>query len=454
MAAWAAVSLVACVRTNPAYQQAGDSSATSASTTSQGSSGAEGEAASGAEATAHTSSASTGSGSCGDGHLDPGEECDDGNTAAGDACYPDCTVPVTVVDMYEPDPEPGVRARFNAVAVDVEGAVAVGRGVGPDGPDERPAVVQFHHDGSPRLHRFLQTGTWTRGEAFAVVLEDDEIFIAGLVGGQNQSAFAASLQRTDDDVLAAGFFTPIVGTRAGALVVDDEVLRVGTGEFDQAGLGFSVVSSASGQEIEGWVDEATVPSQVHAMVRGDQVTYGAGMLSGEAVVFELPDVVGAADLYPFVSVGADTPGLDRFQALLVDEEEERFVVGGSVGAPGGENAYLGSFGPAGAFDWHVVTDGGSPTDDEIEALAWSDDGDIIAGGMLGAPPQPHLWKVDAEDGAVQWAVELARDGFVGGYVRGVAVWEDRIYVVGERVADYTDSGEVETSIAFGLVLEE
>ena len=28
---------------------------------------------------------------CGDGVLDPGEECDDGNTAGGDRCRPDCT---------------------------------------------------------------------------------------------------------------------------------------------------------------------------------------------------------------------------------------------------------------------------------------------------------------------------------------------------------------------------
>jgi cysteine-rich repeat protein len=28
---------------------------------------------------------------CGDGHLDEGEECDDGNTADGDGCSATCT---------------------------------------------------------------------------------------------------------------------------------------------------------------------------------------------------------------------------------------------------------------------------------------------------------------------------------------------------------------------------
>jgi len=29
-------------------------------------------------------------GVCGDGNLDPGEDCDDGNTLAGDCCSPTC----------------------------------------------------------------------------------------------------------------------------------------------------------------------------------------------------------------------------------------------------------------------------------------------------------------------------------------------------------------------------
>jgi cysteine-rich repeat protein len=31
---------------------------------------------------------------CGNGHLDPGEDCDDGNTAAGDGCSPTCHVEI------------------------------------------------------------------------------------------------------------------------------------------------------------------------------------------------------------------------------------------------------------------------------------------------------------------------------------------------------------------------
>ena len=34
---------------------------------------------------------------CGDGVLDPGEECDDGNTVSGDGCQADCTLPQTGV---------------------------------------------------------------------------------------------------------------------------------------------------------------------------------------------------------------------------------------------------------------------------------------------------------------------------------------------------------------------
>jgi cysteine-rich repeat protein len=51
-----------------------------------------------------TDTGSTGDASplCGDGHLDPGEECDDGDDDAFDGCRPDCTA-VASIDPPELD---------------------------------------------------------------------------------------------------------------------------------------------------------------------------------------------------------------------------------------------------------------------------------------------------------------------------------------------------------------
>src|SRR5262245_28237945 len=40
---------------------------------------------------------------CGDGVVNPGEECDDGNNVSGDDCLADCRVPVDLVSIFEFD---------------------------------------------------------------------------------------------------------------------------------------------------------------------------------------------------------------------------------------------------------------------------------------------------------------------------------------------------------------
>src|SRR5262249_43236774 len=71
-------------------------------------------------------------GTCGDGHLDPGEQCDDGNKVAGDCCSPTC--------QFEPSGGP-CTSDNNPCTCDVCNATGVGtHSAGNAGTVCRPAA--------------------------------------------------------------------------------------------------------------------------------------------------------------------------------------------------------------------------------------------------------------------------------------------------------------------------
>ncbi|MCA9635258.1 MAG: DUF4215 domain-containing protein [Myxococcales bacterium] len=111
--------LPGCVLTNPAFD--GESSGTGG--------GSQGSSTSGLGSTSSTSAATTGGGAsaatetggaegssggasttgvepaCGDLVLDPGEECDDGNTLNDDGCLSSCLIPRTCAEILKHDPD-------------------------------------------------------------------------------------------------------------------------------------------------------------------------------------------------------------------------------------------------------------------------------------------------------------------------------------------------------------
>ena len=428
------VSLLGCARLNPAY---GDDAATDGVSATSGSSSPDGGGSTGATAagSGSASAETLGTGpalACGDGVLDDGEECDDGNTEAGDACTPECTHAVTEAWRHEGALIADVRARFNDVAFAGQGIVAVGRAVDDGGTTERVALTHLTPEGQ------LTSTALVEGvgdaDGLGALGDGSRVYVAGLELAGPQVAVAARVDFSNVDAPTVEWSRAIDGTRAGSLVLYSGMLVVGTGLFDNGGLGFSFLEPGTGDTASmGGVNSRSTPSQIYALVERGGDVFGAGMLQGAGFVSAFPELPGLMLPMPLVVFEGESMGSDRFQALAFKPDGWLVVAGSVFGAAGeGENAWIGALDPAsGRFAWTVSIDAGSLTDDEIEDVAVDQDGNVVAVGMLGAPPQPTVWKFDGGRGTLLWSTEILAPGLYG-MARGVVVDDAAVFVVGEH----------------------
>lgn len=431
-----------CTGLNPAYgdDAAVGSGGEAASGVPASTGGSTGVGGSTSAPSASTDADSTGAPSlCGDGNLDDGEACDDGNTKGGDACAPDCTLLVSEDWRDESEVLPGVRARFNDVVFASEGIVAVGRGVAEGDALERATLTHYTLEGM--VTGRARVPGFGHADALGAFGDGDLVYVAGLELAGPQVAIAARVDFADLDAPVVDWTQPIDGTRATSLLIDSGRLVVGTGLFDGGGLGFSFLDPATGEVAElGGVDTSATPSQIYALLADGGELYGAGMLNGSGFVAAFADLPMLEIPAPLYVQDGDSAGNDRFQALAV-EPDGSLVVGGSVfgTAQEGENAWIGVLDPdAGDLLWSVSVDAGSQDDDEVEDLAVDDDGDIIAVGMLGDPPQPQVWKFHGGTGDLLWSIPILAPGLYG-MARGVVVDEGAVFVVGEHRANVDDT---------------
>ncbi len=439
--------LAGCVRVNPNYGD-GDAQSTTGSAGPGESATSNPSESTGSTGPTVGSDAETGPGSvdlgvpttCGDGALDPGEECDDGNEAESDGCTSDCTVSVVEVWAYEEDVVPGLRNRFSALALQGDRVIAVGRGGQDPQAVERARVVVLGPQGD--LIDDLLMGLDPNGQADGLGVEVDgsDVYVAGFGFDRVQSAMVARLAMQGDGTLIVDWAVAVPGRRAEALLVADDPLVVGVMEFGSTGSGLASMSP-EGQLGPSWMDLDDSPSQVRALLDTGTRRFAAGKLFGDAFVAEIFDPT-LQGFDPVLTVCGEGTADDSFQALLV--EGDALIVAGSVHGSEGEAAWIGryslqDFTPR----WFRAIDRGSLQDDEFEALALAGDGNVLAAGMLGDPPQAVLMKVSIEDGQTLWSLKFERSGFDAGYVRALEARGPDIYLAGERqVVDELDAPSV------------
>jgi len=81
-------------------------------------------------------------GECGNGTVDPGEECDDGNTWGGDGCAANCTTEVKVPCTLSSTAGATLQTSLFAVPIPISGSQALTVGKASTGTGEVPAVIR------------------------------------------------------------------------------------------------------------------------------------------------------------------------------------------------------------------------------------------------------------------------------------------------------------------------
>jgi cysteine-rich repeat protein len=224
-----------------------DGSADGSTTELEASDGPDAGTADGSGATSTPSSTDSGGppGVCGNGEVEASEECDDGNTVGGDACYADCTLPYELQWQLSSSGATGFD-QFSDAAIDDAGNVYAAGTTSTAAGDTDAILTKYTPDG-----RVAWTYTY-----------------AGTAGIDDAGAAVAFL---DGD--------PVLG-----------------GHADDTALGILVrVSAADGGEV--WLNETTAPDRIDSLAaQGEALLVGGAdvtVMGSNAYVARV-DASGAA----------------------------------------------------------------------------------------------------------------------------------------------------------------
>lgn len=443
-------SLVACSRDNPAYESDGTSSPDGSSSSSGSGSASVGAPSGSADVGVGSGlgsgadSSSGGEPVCGNGLLEDGEDCDDGNTEADQACSPDCRVPGQVEWSAALDFPMGAE-RFQASALHAGDLIAVGQAERETDPDPIAVIVRYDVESGAELSRGWLNEGWSRGEAHAVHPDGDRLYVSGDGAiGDMASAFVACFEVDDREQPPSECWDlPLDGSTSRALDVLPEGILVTTGTFTGAGYGLSMVNT-DGELSWGWqVPTWDFLSQFEALEVHDGQPIVAGTMDYEAMLADATESPEAFE--PSFLLSGTGFNADRAQALAVLGEDV-ILAGWFNDESTFVDAWIGRYTSDGDPRWERVEDGGSIDDDEIEGIALDGAGNVIAVGMLGNRSIPTVWKLDVSDGSEIWRESYPELGEGDGFFRSVQVDGD-IFVVGEQRHAGSDSAGIVLRLA-------
>lgn len=361
---------------------------------------------------------------CGNGVEDPGEECDDGNLADGDACDMRCRVSGRVRQLLSLDLPANQSAIATGVSPVAAGGVVVVGGLGDDG-NEQMFVATCTDEDAVCLVQTRDGGVQGETTAYAV----ETIPTGGVwVGGRERpstepSAGRAWFGRFDD----AGELGTSGGFNFGGA---DAIFGVGVD-------GLNRLTVVGGTGTEAWIERLDADgtrvwwqpyTALGAVARGVAV----GESGGAVVVGTQDDRGGQPDgwLIRLSAAGAmttavvtGTPGQSE-TALGVGllPNTDAVVVGQRVGAAWIARYPVGSDEPS----WSESTFDGAHT-----AVANVGSDDLIVVGFTAEPDrQAYAARYDAGGGTTVW--ESAYPEFVDSAFSAVAVdAEGRVFAAGE-----------------------
>jgi cysteine-rich repeat protein len=360
---------------------------------------------------------------CGDGVPEGDERCDDGNATDGDGCNVDCVPSGAPRWDDEVRVYAGARGR-DAFLQDVDvrpddTIIAVGR---EEVADLDALFLLLDGDGEIVWSRQHDRGMGDDQAGSVSAGVGSEIFVAGRSPGPAPEGWIAVVEPATGDVEA---LEPTGRPLAiGLAYVHPSVLVVGGyGDGTYGAREYGEMLAPLG------IAEVMLPGASIAAVAADgveDIAWAAGLVGGRARVMRLqPD-----DPEPLVTLfeGADGSGA---QGLAY--ASGALVLAGYVGL-GMRDGWLQQLAVDGEPGWSWTTR--EPSEDEIEDVAISATGDVVAVGFDTAFAQDaRVWKLSPE-GELLWTWAPDPPWANDDVARGVATRPDGdIVVVGERTAD-------------------
>jgi cysteine-rich repeat protein len=367
---------------------------------------------------------------CGDGTLDPGELCDDGDQEDSDGCNHDCIVSGSLlwIEVLDEVLDSGKNAtltevRANAVAqVDAGGFVVVGYAAGVSSV----AWIQAFDDDRATRFVVLEPGeAGANAQANAVAVDrSGNIHVAGNANG---SAWLGTYEsggarRWTTQVAAPSNATDVAVTQGGEIVVAGSV---GPAEDPRAWVaGYTQDNTASWTVVDGGASPSRATGITIDATRG--LFLSAILGTDETEIGLLTVSAGTLQLLARRDGGT---GRDEAQDIEMLPRGS-LVVGGWEQSRTLRDAWLGVYSTDGAELWtRTYDDGPAEGYEEIEAIAVTPDGDIVAAGFE-LSGSSNIWVARyTPTGELRWTMPHSFPAHGEDKARGITVRPDGIIIV-------------------------
>ena len=336
---------------------------------------------------------------CGNEVVEAGEECDDGNTDNGDACYSNCTIAYEIA--WTQSIHGGVADDFSIEAVtDEAGNIYIGGSTDVDLGDSDVWIQQITPDG--RLG-WSWTYTGAAGgddSGFALAWAGTDLVIVGIetmpMGGQD--GLVVRMDPADQSTVWAVQFDGPSDAEYGDTISDVAVAPDGT-------IAVAGRTSVDDSELDGWVakldaDGGLLWERTYVGTFGDQDgALGVGV-DGDGNVhaggFETLSMTMTSGWHASWDAGGTETGTDALTYVVNDLDVTAdgtiAIVGREDSDTGFVDGVLHVYDAAFTEQWVAVVDGPAGDFDQLNGVIIAPDGEIYAGGsVLVVNQQDNYW---------------------------------------------------------------